>query len=274
MKQVPQINFTFFAILIGFTLSAFAMRFYHLDQPREVVFDEYHFFYFVMDYEKGEYFFDIHPPLGKLLLWGNAKLYGINQFADKTIKAKKRQQQAIQQETIFSEKIKQFETNSLSAQEIASFRKQYQDLYNKHLNQQSTPTETKKIGAQYDEYLNVFGIRSLPAFFGALLIPVVFLGIFFLTGSVWGASLSSLFFLFEPSFLVESRFVLLNSMLLFFIIAGFFSCLFYIKHPSWKCWWAVIITTSFAASIKWTGFSTIGLAGIVLLVSSIQTQQW
>ena len=34
----------------------------------QVVFDEYHFGKFVNGYITGEYFFDIHPPLGKLLL--------------------------------------------------------------------------------------------------------------------------------------------------------------------------------------------------------------
>ena len=43
-------------------------RFAFLNYPREVVFDEYHFGKFVNGYIKGEYFFDIHPPLGKLVL--------------------------------------------------------------------------------------------------------------------------------------------------------------------------------------------------------------
>ena len=34
----------------------------------QVVFDEYHFGKFVNGYITGEYFFDIHPPFGKLLL--------------------------------------------------------------------------------------------------------------------------------------------------------------------------------------------------------------
>ena len=57
------------AVLAG-TLFVLALvtRFAFLKYPREVVFDEYHFGKFVNGYVLGEYFFDIHPPLGKLLL--------------------------------------------------------------------------------------------------------------------------------------------------------------------------------------------------------------
>ena len=43
-------------------------RFYALNWPRQVVFDEFHFGKFVGGYITGRYFFDIHPPLGKLLI--------------------------------------------------------------------------------------------------------------------------------------------------------------------------------------------------------------
>lgn len=39
-----------------------------ISHPGEVVFDEVHFLRFVRAYYRGEYFFDIHPPLGKLVL--------------------------------------------------------------------------------------------------------------------------------------------------------------------------------------------------------------
>lgn len=44
--------------------------------PNEVVFDEVHFGKFVSAYYRGEYYFDIHPPLGKLLIAGFAKFFG------------------------------------------------------------------------------------------------------------------------------------------------------------------------------------------------------
>ena len=53
------------AILLALGL---VTRFALLNYPRAVVFDEYHFGKFVNGYLSGEYFFDIHPPLGKLVL--------------------------------------------------------------------------------------------------------------------------------------------------------------------------------------------------------------
>jgi dolichyl-phosphate-mannose--protein O-mannosyl transferase len=52
------------AILALSVLTRVAM----IEYPREVVFDEYHFGKFVNGYLRGEYFFDIHPPLGKQVL--------------------------------------------------------------------------------------------------------------------------------------------------------------------------------------------------------------
>jgi len=52
--------------------------------PSQVVFDEIHFGTFVRSYTTGEYYFDIHPPLGKLLIAGTAELSGIQLPSDLT----------------------------------------------------------------------------------------------------------------------------------------------------------------------------------------------
>lgn len=48
------------------TLIAAGTRLYRIENPPGVVFDEFHFGRFLNQYFRGEYFFDIHPPLGKL----------------------------------------------------------------------------------------------------------------------------------------------------------------------------------------------------------------
>mmetsp|Transcript_12209 Transcript_12209/g.19727 ORF Transcript_12209/g.19727 Transcript_12209/m.19727 type:complete len:608 (-) Transcript_12209:861-2684(-) len=55
-------------ITIALTVFAFGSRYYKISQPDEVVFDEVHFGGFANYYLRGEYYFDIHPPLGKLLI--------------------------------------------------------------------------------------------------------------------------------------------------------------------------------------------------------------
>ncbi|RMD44166.1 hypothetical protein DV735_g953, partial [Chaetothyriales sp. CBS 134920] len=49
------------------TTLAFATRFFGISHPDEVVFDEVHFGKFASYYLQRTYFFDVHPPLGKLL---------------------------------------------------------------------------------------------------------------------------------------------------------------------------------------------------------------
>lgn len=49
------------------TFFAFALRFYKINHPDQVVFDEVHFGKFASYYIKRQYYFDVHPPLAKML---------------------------------------------------------------------------------------------------------------------------------------------------------------------------------------------------------------
>ena len=61
-------------LLVILALSALT-HFIFFGYPSETVFDEVHFGKFVSGYYTGEYYFDIHPPLGKLMIAGFAKLF-------------------------------------------------------------------------------------------------------------------------------------------------------------------------------------------------------
>jgi len=57
-------------------LSSITVHFLFFGHPNETVFDEVHFGKFISGYFTHEYFFDIHPPLGKLLISGMGYLAG------------------------------------------------------------------------------------------------------------------------------------------------------------------------------------------------------
>ncbi|ELU05738.1 hypothetical protein CAPTEDRAFT_156082 [Capitella teleta] len=47
---------------------ALSTRLFYLDEPNSIVFDEVHFGRFAAMYSKNTFYFDVHPPLGKLML--------------------------------------------------------------------------------------------------------------------------------------------------------------------------------------------------------------
>lgn len=63
-------------VAVLLTLLAAFTRFYRLDQPAAVVFDEFHFGRFLNKYVTGRYLFDMHPPLAKLTFYAYALWFG------------------------------------------------------------------------------------------------------------------------------------------------------------------------------------------------------
>ncbi|KAL2199780.1 glycosyltransferase family 39 protein [Corynascus similis CBS 632.67] len=57
----------FKVVFVVITALAFLTRFWGISHPNEVVFDEVHFGKFASYYLEKTYFFDVHPPFGKLL---------------------------------------------------------------------------------------------------------------------------------------------------------------------------------------------------------------
>lgn len=74
--SIQKENKVTYTYLIVLTLFAFLTRFYKIDYPNEVVFDEVHFGKFASYYLQRTYFFDLHPPFAKLLIAAVGYLIG------------------------------------------------------------------------------------------------------------------------------------------------------------------------------------------------------
>lgn len=64
------------AIIAVLLFLAIGTRFFAFGYPNQIVFDEFHFVQFTERYFDGKYYFDIHPPLAKLIMASTAVLVG------------------------------------------------------------------------------------------------------------------------------------------------------------------------------------------------------
>lgn len=62
--------------ILAISIISLAIRLFRIGVPAEVVFDEVHFGGFASNYLKREYYFDIHPPVGKMIIAGIGYLLG------------------------------------------------------------------------------------------------------------------------------------------------------------------------------------------------------
>ncbi len=182
-------------------------RLWQIGWPPAVVFDEVYFRTFASNYLSGNYFFDVHPPLVKLLFAGVASLF------------------------------------NLSPLEVTS----------------GDPGTTI--------------LRVVPALAGAALVPLVYVILRQVKMNRRIATLGGIFILFDNALLVESRFVLMDSLLL---LAGFGALSAYLAlrqlRGSRRWLWVVVMAVLFGmvASTKWSGLAMVGLVGALWLVDGIR----
>ena len=175
------------------------VHFAYFGYPNQTVFDEVHFGMFITGYFTGEYFFDIHPPLAKLLM-------------------------------------------SLAGY-FGGFRAGF---------------SFSNIGEAFPDH-SYLALRLLPTLAGVFL-PII---IYWLARRLKFSTLTStglgLLVAIDAALLVQSRFMLLDSFLLFFGFSALLSYLRYRENPGIK---NIIITgllAGLAGSVKWTGFSFLGI---------------
>ena len=200
MKNYFKKNWPIFVLLV----LAILTRFLFLGYPSEVVFDEVYFGKFVSSYLSHQYYFDIHPPLGKLMIAGFSKIFGFQGGSD------------------FSNIGQSINKNEL------------------------------------------FILRFLPALFGVLFVLLIYQLILLIGLSKKAAFLGAFLVLFDNAILTQSKFILLDIILLFF---GFLAIYFFILSKKYndfskKSFLFLIfagVSSAFAFSIKWAGLSFLGI---------------
>lgn len=131
-----------------------------------------------------------------------------------------------------------------------------------------------RIGAEYSSNVPVWSLRLLPALCGGLCVPLAYQIVVELGYSSWAGGAAALLILFENALVTQSRLVLLESVLIFFILLAILSYLKFHSHqqtsPFSAGWWLWLVLTgvscSFAVGVKYIGlfsyFLILTLAGV------------
>ncbi|XP_055056209.2 protein O-mannosyl-transferase 1 isoform X2 [Misgurnus anguillicaudatus] len=144
------------------------------------------------------------------------------------------------------------------------FYGQFLSLYMKrvHFIDESAPPFGHMILAlgEYSSNVPVWSLRIIPAIAGSLCLPLSYLLVLELRYKHLTALGASVLLLTENSLIVQSRFMLLDSVLIFFLLLAVLSYLrFYKAHDSWFRWfWLVIsgVSCACAVGVKYMGMFT------------------
>ncbi len=202
---------------ILFTILSFGVRLYRIGVNDAVVWDEAHFGKFGLYYLRHEFYHDVHPPLGKMLIG------------------------------------------------LSGYLANYNGLWDFPL------------GEKYPDYIDYTKMRVFQAVFSSLCVPLAyytFKEIGFLIASTW---LFTLMVALELSYVTLGKFILLDSMLLFFTVATIFCFVRFDsinvreRHPLtlrkwWK--WILLLGTLIGCTclVKMVGLFVTTLIGIYTVV--------
>ncbi|XP_042901346.1 protein O-mannosyl-transferase 1 [Parasteatoda tepidariorum] len=133
-------------------------------------------------------------------------------------------------------------------------------------------SQFERIGGEYLATVPIRALRAIPAFFGSLLIPTVYYLIIELGFTHRTAVLAGILIIFENAYLTQSRFILMESMLIWFSAFGLLSYLKFRKIDrsfslNWWLWFLLSsVSLTCAICVKYSGIFSAFLV-ITLVVS-------
>ncbi|KAI5970245.1 PMT6 [Candida margitis] len=210
-QQSSQSAFVKYISPLALTALSALVRIYHIDAANYVVWDEAHFGKFGSYYLKREFYFDVHPPLGKLLVALSGYLAGYDGS---------------------------FEFES---------------------------------GKAFPDDMNFAFMRLFNCLFGILVTPLTYRTAVLAGFDQWTCWFVSLMVIFEQLSLTLSKFILLDSMLLFFTVFTFFCLVNLHKVCSERMemsklgfkWFLLTgISIGCVCSVKWVGLFVTILVGL------------
>ncbi|XP_067943610.1 protein O-mannosyl-transferase 2-like [Watersipora subatra] len=197
-------------ILVTIAAVSLGLRLHQIDSPQHVCWDEVHFGKYASYYINKTLFFDVHPPLGKIILAFVGRMTGYDgKFP---------------------------------------FNKPGDSL----------------------ERVHYVGMRQASALFGAAVVPLSSAIVWELSSSLTAMLLTSVLVMSDTALTVMSRFILLDSFLLFFI---FLSCYLYVKHsksPAFeRQWWLYLcgcgVALACSLGVKLVGVFVIAHIGLCVI---------
>ncbi|XP_023244877.1 protein O-mannosyltransferase 1 [Copidosoma floridanum] len=124
-----------------------------------------------------------------------------------------------------------------------------------------------RIGSPYAAEVPLLALRFLPAFCGSLLVPTAYHLALELGLKQWSAVIAALLLLFDNALVTQSRFILMESILIEFSLIGLLCVLKFRKvmdKPATLAWWfwlvAGQVSLTCALCVKYVGFYTLLLA--------------
>lgn len=101
-----------------------------------------------------------------------------------------------------------------------------------------------RIGSPYTEAIPLFALRLVPAIFGSLILPTSYHLAIELGLKPWSAAIAGLMLLLDNAFLTQSRFILMETMLIEFSLFGLYCTMKFRKimdKPDKLSWWFWLI---------------------------------